>query len=92
MLFFLVLLVGLGFIIGSDDTPTTASALFGKLSFTTILLLFVGFVMYCISYDDGYEEGQKNALKGKNSYKMEIRYKVNNTKMIPVDTIFTLKK
>lgn len=48
-----------------------------------LIIIFVG------SYKTGEKHGQKQALRGKFDYKMEIKYELKDSVYIPVDTTFT---
>lgn len=56
-------------------------------------LTFVGFVAVCVGvlfivYPLIREEAYINSLKGKNPYKMEIRYGLKDSLYIPKDTVY----
>ena len=51
-----------------------------------VLLLTAAFIG---SYLTGAEAGQKQALRGKFDYKMEIKYELKDSVYTPVDTTFT---
>ena len=52
-----------------------------------IILLLIG--IFVPSYFTGIEAGQKQALKGKFDYKMEVIYELKDSVYTPVDITFT---
>ena len=52
-------------------------------------VLFTGIAMYFLGGSDGEKLAYKESLKGNNPYKMEIRYELQDSIYIPIDTVFT---
>lgn len=71
-------------IVSNIDFDTTGDIVFKN---TFIFLLLVG--MFAGSYITGEKHGQKQALRGKFDYKMEIKYELKDSVYTPVDTTFT---
>jgi hypothetical protein len=78
LILFILMIVGLG----KKWKHDTLFALFtGNICF---LFLFASILFSEI----GNKEGQINALKGKYSYKMEIKYTLQDSIYVPTDTLF----
>ena len=63
----------------------------GSVSVKILSVLGVGFVLFGASFiglAKGKEAAYKEALKGNNPYKMEIRYELYDSIYIPKDTVF----
>lgn len=56
------------------------------LKFIAIFLLLTYIIIIAISM--GYDKGQKDALRGKLDYKMEVKYELKDSIYTPVDTTF----
>ena len=56
------------------------------LKFIAIFLLLTYIIIIAILI--GYDKGQKDALRGKFDYKMEIKYELKDSIYTPVDTTF----
>ena len=57
--------------------------------FKNIFIFLMLVAMFAESYIIGEKHGQKQALRGKFDYKMEVKYELKDSVYTPVDTTFT---
>ena len=60
----------------------------GDNVFKSIMMLALIILITISAMLIGYSDGQKQALRGKYKYKMEIKYELRDSIYTPVDTVF----
>jgi uncharacterized protein HemX len=76
-----------------------ATAILGGLIFklcktdaTSGVLFLMALILICFVWGTvGYDYGQKQAARGKQKFKIEVKYQKVDSTYIPVDTLFILK-
>ena len=61
----------------------------GDIVFKNIFIALLLVAIFMGSYAAGERQGQKQALRGKFDYKMEVKYELKDSVYTPVDTTFT---
>ena len=85
---FVLLVIGIILLSGIIFVEDIMFNTFFKILSGITCFMCIYFATYLISSDTAYKE----ALKGNNIYKMEIRYYMKDSAYVPSDTVFVLIK
>lgn len=83
-----LIIIGIFVLIGIIFVEDIIFITFFKILSGITCFICIYFAAYLISSDTAYKE----ALKGNNLYKMEIRYDMKDSAYVPSDTVFVLIK